>query len=253
VRGNLPTRFPWPGNFPPVVIHCQSVKLRDGHPDYLPAKSGSGEAAIRLANALIDAQAIARIRTTLGGRDAVILPVVADESMGFNAIPDGMAHILGQALKLSVVSGEIVQSNKVGHTRAPAFQRIVTPAEFRGEVIEGANYVLVDDHIGLGGTLANLRGYVEGHGGKVICMSTLTRSRDAEQISLTPDTASAIWKLHGQALDTLWQTEFGHGINSLTELEALNLCRQRTLADIKDFLAKAAIEARSRGLGSSVE
>lgn len=52
---------------------------------------------------------------------------------------------------------------------------------------------------------------------------------------------------HGEALDPLWHDQFGYGIDSLTELEAQNLCRQQSVAAIEDFLAKAAVEARSRG------
>ena len=141
-----------------------------------------------------------------------------------------------------------MQTNKVGHTRAPAFQRLVTPAEFDGVVQEGCNYILVDDHVGLGGTLANLRGHIETRGGLVIAITTLTESRDARRISLRPDTRNMLWTKHGEELDQLWQAQFGYGIDCLTEVEALNLCRQESVAGIENFLAKAAVEARGRGL-----
>lgn len=73
------------------------------------------------------------------------------------------------------------------------------------------DYVLVDDHVGLSWTLANLRGYIETRGGRVIAMTTLT------------------------------------------EVEALNLCRQPSVAAIEDFLAQAAVEARGRGPVPTVE
>ena len=151
-----------------------------------------------------------------------------------------------------MIAGEIVQTNKVGHTRAPAFQRLVTPAVFDGEVQAGAAYVLVDDHIGLGGTLANLRGHVEAHGGHVIVITTLTESRDARCISLRPETRDMLWERHGEELDQLWHSQFGHGIDCLTEVEALQLCRQPSVAGIEDFLAKAAVEVRGRGLAPAV-
>ena len=56
------------------------------------------------------------------------------------------------------------------------------------------------------------------------------------------------WERHGQELDTLWQAQFGYGIDCLTDIEAQNLCRQPSAAAIEDFLAQAAIEARGRGL-----
>jgi hypothetical protein len=57
---------------------------------------------------------------------------------------------------------------------------------------------------------------------------------------------------HGEALDRLWQAQFGYGIDCLTEVEALNLCRQHSVAAIEDFLAQAAVEARRRGLDAAL-
>lgn len=116
-----------------------------------------------------------------------------------------------------------------------------------------ASYLLVDDHVGLGGTLANLRGHVEARGGRVIAITTLTESRDARAISLRPVTRDMLWERHGEALDALWKSQFGYGIDCLTEVEALNLCRQQSVAAIEDFLAQAAVEARSRGIQTAVE
>ncbi len=248
----LPIRLPWPATFPDVVVHTD-VRTRDNHPSYKAAKTGDAEAALTLASDLLSSDGIARVRLIVGGRQALLLPVIADELMGFNAIPDAMAQVLGAELGLDVVAGEIVQTNKVGHTRAPAFQRLVTPATFEGRVQAGAQYVLVDDHVGLGGTLANLRGYVEARGGTVIAITTLTESRDARAISLRLETRNMLWTRHGEALDHLWKSQFGYGIDCLTEVEALNLCRQQSVASVEDFLAQAAIEARGRGLQTAVE
>ena len=245
------TRLPWPADFPDVVVHT-TVALRDGHPGYGSAKAGDPDAALTLAVDLLDGAAIETLRSAIASRPALLLPVIADETTGFNAIPDAMAQVLGRDLNLPVIVGEIVQTNKVGHTRAPAFQRLVTPAMFDGEVQQGTAYVLVDDHVGLGGTLANLRGYVEARGGSVIAITTLTESRDAKRISLRPETRDMLWQRHGEELDQLWQAQFGHGIDCLTEVEALQLCRQQSVVGIEGFLAKAAVEARSRGLVPTV-
>jgi hypothetical protein len=66
-----------------------------------------------------------------------------------------------------------------------------------------------------------------------------------------PTCGSTSWS--GEALDKFWEAQFGYGIDSLTELEAQNLCRQQSLAAIEDFLAQAAVEARGRGLEVAVE
>ncbi|HYW16413.1 MAG TPA: hypothetical protein VE891_09715 [Allosphingosinicella sp.] len=241
------TRLPWPADFPDAVIHAD-VRARDSHPDYAAAKAGDPDAALVLAIDLVSQEAARSLERVVGRRAAILLPVVADETLGFNAIPDAMAQVLARELGLEAVAGEIIQTNKVGHTRAPAFQRIVTPAAFGGRVRADADYVLIDDHVGLGGTLANLRGYVEARGGRVVAITALTESREARRISLRPETLAMLRNRHGKELDIFWNAQFGYGIDCLTEIEAQNLCRQPSLAAIEDFLAQAAIEARGRGL-----
>jgi hypothetical protein len=56
-------------------------------------------------------------------------------------------QVLGKALGVEISAGEIVQSNKVSHTKARAYNRLVTPAAFEGEVRAGRTYILVDDHV----------------------------------------------------------------------------------------------------------
>lgn len=245
-------RVTWPPDFPDVVIHT-SVAERDAHPSYFAAKSGDPDAAFELAFALLNDAAVDHLRDSLAGVHALLLPVVADETLGFNAIPDAMAQILAQEFELPVVeNGDIVQTNKVGHTRAKSFQRLVTPPMFEGYVQAHANYLLVDDHVGLGSTLANLRGHVERNGATVVGMTALTQSRDGRLISLSPATRNMLWERHGEALDQLWQTQFGYGIDCLTEVEGQVLCRQQSVDAIEDFLAQAAVEARGRGLEPAV-
>ena len=241
------TRMPWPAGFPDVVVHT-TVAVRDAHPAYGAAKSGNAEAALRLATDLLSDVGVEALRQLVGAAPSVLLPIIADETLGFNAIPDVMAQVIGRRLAMPVIAAEIVQTNKVGHTRAPAFQRLVTPATFDGVVQPGCRYVLVDDHVGLGGTLANLRGFLEAGGATVVGITTLTESRNARQISLKAATREVLWTRHGAELDSLWHDHFGHGIDSLTEVEAIQLCRQQSVAAIQDFLVKAAVEARGRGL-----
>ena len=244
-------RTPWPPDFPDVVVHT-TVAERDAHPGYAQAKGGDPDAAFELAFDLLDDAAIGYLREALAETTALLLPVVAEETLGFNAIPDAMAQILARELDFRAIAGEIVQTNKVGHTRAKAFQRVVTPALFEGHVEPGASYVLVDDHVGLGGTLANLRGHIELNGGHVIGMTALTESRDGRAISLRPATFDMLWEKHGEELDQLWQDQFGFGIDCLTEVEGQILCRQPSVDAIEDFLAQAAVEARRRGLEPAV-
>src|SRR5476649_2423827 len=165
----LPPRTSWRPEFPDVVVHT-TVAVRDSHPAYVLAKAGDAEAALALAHDLLNPHSADALKALDVGSDAVLLPITAQEITGFNAIPDALAHALAQILGCYVSVGEVVQNNKVGHTRARAFNRLVTPAAFEGPVAQGADYILVDDHVGLGGTLANLKGYLETNGAHVIAM-----------------------------------------------------------------------------------
>ena len=102
MNDDFPTRLPWPSNFPEVIIHTD-VRSRDGHPGYVAAKSGDADAGLILAADLLSPDGLARIQALVAGRSTLLLPVVADELTGFNAIPDAMAQVLGSKLGLPVI------------------------------------------------------------------------------------------------------------------------------------------------------
>jgi hypothetical protein len=89
------------------------------------------------------------------------------EGDGVNAIPETFAEKLAEKLGLEVESG-IVQTNIVGHTGSDGFGRLARQPQFDGAVQEEKEYFIVDDFIGMGGTIANLKGYIELKGGIVI-------------------------------------------------------------------------------------
>lgn len=72
------------------------------------------------------------------------------------------------------VDRSIVQINRVGHTGASGWTRLANQALFDGDVVAGQHHVLVDDFVGQGGTLANLRGYIIAKGGLVASYVALT-------------------------------------------------------------------------------
>ena len=240
-------RSPWPTDFPDVVIHGD-LRARNGHPSYASAKSGDAHAAKILVEDLLSMPAVRQIADLSAGRHPVLLPVTAEEVAGFNAIPDAMAQALGLRLGLKVEAGAILQATKVGHTKANGWHRLATPAEFIGKVVAGADYVLIDDHVGFGGTLANLRGFIEHHDGTVIAMTTLTETRAARRIAVRNETLDLLYSKHGREFADFWHREFGYGIECFTNIEAEYLFRVESVASIKARMAQAAELARGRGL-----
>jgi len=242
-------RSPWPESFPDVIIHGD-LQTRNKHPNLAIAKAGNAGAALALARDFLDDTAVERLADMLKGRTPYVLPVAAIETAGFNAIPDAMAQELSERLNLPPLWGQIVQSNKVAHTRADGWHRLVTPATFAGTVTPGADYLLVDDHVGFGGTLANLRGHIEVNGGHVLAMTALTETGGGREIAVRPETLSVLYSKHGNDLDQFWRAVFGHGLDCLTNIEAGYLCRVESVDAVRNRLAQAAERARRRGVSA---
>jgi hypothetical protein len=248
MRIQLPPRAPWPDDFPDVIVHGDE-KVRDAHPSYLAAKSGDAASALRLAMDFLDREKVQLIGDISRRTNAWLLPVVADEALGFNAIPDGMARYLARLTGIPIVDrGTIVQSNKVSHTRAPAFQRIVTPVTFAGDVTANRNYFLVDDHAGFGGTFASLHGHIRLYGGAVVGCTTLTASPNSAKLAVSKLTLDMLYNRFGDEFDDFWKETLGHNIACLTEREAVALCRQQSVDSLQTILAQATTEVRARGI-----
>ena len=110
-----------------------------------------------------------------------MLPIHALESEGVNEIPAALAKCLSARLDVPV-NGSIVQINTVGHTGADGYHRMANQALFDGDVKPKQYYFAVDDFIGQGGTLANLIGFIESRGGKMLGATFLTGNRMKRQL-----------------------------------------------------------------------
>jgi hypothetical protein len=218
--GNKPQspRPPFKGDFPEVVIHRRWAQWMGDDPDYLAAKAGDPEAAERFVNRQLDPAQVNRVRDVLRGRKPVIVTVHADESDGRNMLPQAYGKILGDRLGLTVDS-DIVQANRVGRTGTDAEYRLLKRAKFDGQVEPGQQYLIIDDNTTQGGTLADLRGYIEGKGGKVIGATTLTAGQDSN--ILAPDPKIIDW-LHrnAQSLQQWWRRTYGYDFRGFTQSEA---------------------------------
>ncbi len=102
--------------------------------------------------------------------------------------------------------------------------------------------MLVDDFVGQGGTLANLRGYIEANGGWVVLTTTLTGKSYSAKLSLTEETLQKLRGQHGEELENWWKERFGYGFEGLTESEARYLERSDDVDTIRDRILAAAQE-----------
>lgn len=235
-----PERVAWGDTRDAAIIG--SVNEIQSRPAYPGGKAGSPDAAADLVAELLGTSAAkGKIGRQIRDTDPLIVPVHAVESStggkSYNFIPLAMADHIATTRGLRV-DYDIVQINNVGHTGASGFHRLAHPALFDGQVIVGEEYLLVDDFIGQGGTLANLRGYIQSNGGIVVGMIGLAGQRRSARLAISTETLSALRTKH-EDLEDWWASVFGYGFSALTESEGRYLLRTKDADTIRNSLVSA--------------
>jgi hypoxanthine-guanine phosphoribosyltransferase len=227
-------------SFPDVVIHAEEATVKK-HPLYAVAKSGDALAAEGLILETSTLIALDRICAVLEDRKPFLIAVHAQEEKGANVIPRVFAQILFKTLDLPLANG-VVQINRVSHTGADGYHRLAFPALYDGNVAPG-EYFLVDDFIGQGGTLANLKGFLESRSATVIGATVLTGKAYSAKLKLTAGTLQSLREKHGKELENWWIATFGYSFECLTESEA----RYLTRADDANTIRTRIIAASRKG------
>lgn len=237
------SRRGWSQDFPDAILGMDSATAQ-AHPDYAAAKAGDDAAALRLARDLVTPEYVESIKAVLGDKKPTIVPVLAVESMGKNRIPVMVANVLGERLGLPVTE-DIIQSKKVGRSAGDGFHRLATKVTFSGPVKPG-DYLILDDTLTQGGTLAELKTHIEDAGGHVVLASALTGKQYSRKLALSSDTLGQLRERFG-SIENWWRDTFGHDFSGLTESEG------RFLLKLKgnprpDAVRDRIIAARDEGL-----
>ena len=229
-------RAAW-GGFPKVIRNGDLGTLSK-EPEYEAAKKGDTDAALNLVDRLMTEDTVSQIKDLIGNELPWILPVLAVEATGNNKIPLAIAEVLADRLGLHVET-QVVQREKVYRTNSGSDHRLAFNPSYTGPIVEDRAYLIVDDTLTMGGTLASLRGYVENRGGKVLGASVMTAHIGALDMAVKPKMLAAINEKHGPAMDHFWKEEFGHGIDRLTQGEAGHLKAAASVDAIRDRIAAA--------------
>ena len=243
-----PPRTVWRGFADAVLLAAETETRR--HPDYPGAKAGDAVAAAHLADALVGDTGIAAVRALIDRVSESSMPVLvsahAYERENVNAIPIALAELLGERLGLASEDA-IVQTNIVSHTGADGYGRLARQARFEGEVVKGREYVMVDDFIGQGGTLANLRGWIEKRGGAVVGAVALTGKSYSAKLTSSREQLHELRERHGPDFEKWWREHFGHSFDCLTQSEARYLARSPDVDTIRSRLAEAQQDGNGPG------
>ena len=235
-----PPRTVWEA-FADAVLLAGEPRTRQ-HPEYAGAKAGDAVAAANLVGSLVGETGVAAVRALISevseSGEPVLVSVHAYERQGVNAIPAALAKLLSERLAIPFGT-TIVQTNIVSHTGADGYGRLARQARFEGGIEKGCEYVMVDDFIGQGGTLANLRGRIEKQGGKVVGAVALTGKPYSAKLNPTKEQLHELRQKHGPDFEKWWREHFGHSFDCLTQSEARYLARSPDVDTIRDRLAAA--------------
>jgi hypothetical protein len=238
------TRSPRAAEFAEVIVHRgpeSDIRMTRPKARFEAAKAGDVSAAVEIVGRVVDSAVVARIAQAVAdAADVRVVPVHAGE--GRNMVPMAYARHLARAIGGEVEPG-IIQVTTAKRRGAGWQKRIAGAVEFDGPVTPGAAYILVDDHITMGSTLADLAGYIEGRGGTVRLASALTSTDPAPHLAATQETLAKLRARLGAAEE--WFRAFrGFGFEGLTDAEAARLLKSvRT----PDALRKELSAARAAG------
>ena len=142
-----------------------------------------------------------------------------------NRIPWAYAAYLANRLG-GKVGYEIVQKARVGRTYLTEFQGFVWQPSFTGGVERDAAYIVADDVLNRGATLASMRSYIVSQGGTVCAISALAHGTGSDRpLALTAQTCKRLVEFFGEDLRSFWEREIGHDALCLTDTEGRFLVR----------------------------
>ena len=241
-----PPRVAW-GDFPDAVLLVGESQTKQ-HMEYHDAKTGDAVSAANLVNALVSDAGIRAVKRLIfnlsQSGEPLLVCANAYEQEGYNAIPSALAKLISERSGLPF-SSRITQTNIVRHTGADGYGRLARQAAFAGEIQNEHEYLILDDFIGQGGTLANLRGWIEKKGGKVIGAVALTGKPYSAKLAPSEEQLNELRQRHGPDFEKWWREHFGHAFDCLTQSEARYLARSPDVGTIRNRLA-AAVRGRGR-------
>ena len=116
--------------------------------------------------------------------NAVVAFTHAEEATGTNKLPEAYAN---QFKDYGLATESFWQSSAPHHTGSDKIGRLIRRSRYDGEVVAGKEYIIVDDHVTKGGTLRDLKDYIESKGGKVVAVSTLSASAGGTKLTPTEE------------------------------------------------------------------
>jgi len=244
--GEAPAReFGLPSEAGTPVFAFRNDQPMKRHPNYTAAKSGDIAAAARLVGDIVPRANLEEAARRFG-KDAIYVPVHAEEASGRNALPATLAVYYADEAG-GRVSSDIVQASKTFHTGASAMERIISRPKFGGKAERGGRYVIVDDVSVMGATLAELAHHIRTNGGEVVGSVLLVNASRSGSFTSERARVRAVERRFGDAI----RQELGVEPAALTGPEADYLLNFRDADALRSRIAaaKSARNDRLRAKG----
>ncbi|KQP51139.1 hypothetical protein ASF41_13210 [Methylobacterium sp. Leaf111] len=201
------------------------------HPGYWAAKKrGDAQAAIRICEDMFRDPVLDEIQDAAHDAADREKPIVVAPSLtpdeSSNALSRGYGRWLAEEMGWPFDRSIHQRRTMSRDFNKDMWYRIGHEPEFDGIVQAGRRYVIADDVCTGGGTVAALRGFIEGQGAEVCCITALAAGDGGHPlISLAPETLSGLNEACAGALANVFLAEVGHGIECVTEQEGRFLLR----------------------------
>ncbi len=230
----------------PDAIVAHSLSDLNKHPDYAAAKAGDVAAAHQVAEDVVTPKMVDAVRAAAGTHDLIVQPVNSVEASGRNKIPLAAAEVLADRLGAEAAH-DIVQSSSPKRSAMDGMDRLLHSPEFDGPVRTDKPYVLLDDALTQGGTVAALASHIRQAGGKVAGVVALAGKQYSRVLKPSPELLGHV-RDRFASVEPDFRAATGHGFDALTESEARYLAKHDSPESVRDRIAAAGEQAR-RGAG----
>lgn len=222
---------------PDVILAGKLGHLKEDM-DYGAAKSGDVEAAVRLARRAVTESLIGKLKHI---QNPLVVGVISIEVSGENAIPQAAAAVIAHRLD-GQWDDEIVQSSATMRTEQGGLGRIFSRPVFDGTVTPHRNYIVVDDTLTQGATMAALCRHIWEAGGDVAALVALSGKAYSSKLSPDDSTITQLRQKYGD-LEHDFTAETGVRFDQLTNSEARYLVNFTPSQSVRDRILTRAGKA----------
>ena len=227
----------------PIFDQNAQIGTSDHGKVFFRAKYGKNvDAALEVVNATLNELYLTRIKIYLEAleKQGISKPILVapERETGQNALASIAAKQLASRLGLEF-DDNIVQLPSQTRKGLSKISKLFEFPGFDGSVAKGRYYIAVDDMIGTGATIAELRSYIIRNGGQYAFGCALASSSGTDHlINSSEDQKSAILNNLGQTMTEWFERTTDVAIDTLTRVESFILAGEKARALIPEMAQK---------------